>query len=626
MPKINTYTNNASIEDNDKLLTYDTGAGATKLTLFSTIKDWMLARMAAVTSRTAGSSDDILTVNNGTVGKSTMSSVAKSMVEDYTGSSLGGSTRSVKAAIDATTTALSTLEQETDDAITDLRADLNNFSDIRVITNFDTVQKTYADTRVTLTGTVVSGYTWNKSTGAQDSNSNGKYARFDNIGQYETLYVSGCGIDADHRMYAFYTANNTLISAQSGSGASGGEQLVVSVPENVDYVIINTLYSTGDTGRDIDPTCFALKVGEYDIIENMLIAQGSVTEDYAWRPGQTPLQNSGCKYVRYNTVPDSEYVYITGRAYRVSAPLVSFYNNSDELISSYGANSLTYYDCIEMAVPSGTSYFIVNGTSGTPIVYYLHSTSKKTQREVNNEVNANLTNIKTILDNIDPLSIDIKEALLNCFKYVYWTDDKGHDAYEELKEALMGTEYIYKLEEPLVVDGTTGYLVTDVAPFTEDRSFTMFIDYTEGGRDWTVSSVIADTIIQVKDVTANKTVIASTFKTTNSSNVTTRISIFGIQYSIRQPKENAGNRRVRYGVSYDADSGKYMALISVNGTVIAPSEDQTNSEVPFVETDAVLNIGCSNVQAEILRGTVNDLRILNRTTSQADLTAYVTGQ
>lgn len=124
MPKINTYTNNTSIEDNDKLLTYDTEAGATKLTLFSTIKDWMLARMAAVTSRTAGSSDDILTVNNGTVGKSTMSSVAKSMVEDYTGSSLGGSTRSVKAAIDATTTALSTLEQETDDAITDLRDDL----------------------------------------------------------------------------------------------------------------------------------------------------------------------------------------------------------------------------------------------------------------------------------------------------------------------------------------------------------------------------------------------------------------------------------------------------------------------------------------------------------------------
>ena len=525
-----------------------------------------------------------------------------------------------------TTTGAAADAKKVGDEITSVKQDLNNLSDNQVITNFDTVQKTYADTRVTLTGTVVSGYTWNKSTGAQDSNSNGKYARFDSIGQYGTLYVTGTDIDADHRLYAFYTANGTLISAKSGSGASGSVQVIVYVPENADYVIINTLYSTGDTGRDIDPACSALKVGEQDITENMLTAQGTVTDGYAWRPGQTPLQNSSCKYTRYNTIPDSDYIYISGRAYHVSAPFISFYNSSDVLISSYGANSLTYYEAMEMTVPAGTSYFIVNGTGSSPIVRYPASSTKKTQREVNEDVNAELTNIKTILDNIDPLSIDIKEALLNCFKYVYWTDDKGHDAYEELKEALMGTEYIYKLEEPLVVDGTTGYLVTDVAPFAEDRSFTMFIDYTEGGRDWSVSSTISDTVMQVLDVASNKNVIASTYKTPTASNVTTRISVFGIQYIIKQPKESAGNRRIRFGISYNAESGKYIALISVNGTVITPSEDQTDSEVPFIETDAVLTIGCNKGLGEILKGTVNDLQILNHTTSQADLTTYVTGQ
>lgn len=123
MPKINTYVDNVSIEDNDKLLTYDVGANATKLTLFSTIKDWMLARMAAVTSRTAGSSDDVLTVNNGTVGKSTMSSVAKNIVEDYSGTSLAGSSQSVKAAIDALDTAVDALDADMDTKASE--ADLN---------------------------------------------------------------------------------------------------------------------------------------------------------------------------------------------------------------------------------------------------------------------------------------------------------------------------------------------------------------------------------------------------------------------------------------------------------------------------------------------------------------------
>lgn len=103
MPRINTYTDNTSIEDDDKLLTYDTQGAATKLTAFSRIWTWVQAKFHALsTSSTAWNSNDKMIVDrNGTIARVDASIPAKNIVETYNGSTLAGSAQSVKTAIDA---------------------------------------------------------------------------------------------------------------------------------------------------------------------------------------------------------------------------------------------------------------------------------------------------------------------------------------------------------------------------------------------------------------------------------------------------------------------------------------------------------------------------------------------
>lgn len=108
MPKINTYVDNVSIEDNDKLLTYDVGANATKLTMFSTIKSWILSLLGTSAFRTLRASDEVMTVRDGGLGRSDVTDMAKMIVEDYAGSIVAGSAQSVKDAIDALDTAMGT--------------------------------------------------------------------------------------------------------------------------------------------------------------------------------------------------------------------------------------------------------------------------------------------------------------------------------------------------------------------------------------------------------------------------------------------------------------------------------------------------------------------------------------
>ena len=102
MPRINTYTDNTTIEDDDKLLTYDTQGAATKLTAFSRIWTWVQAKFHALAaSSTAWNSNDKMIVDrNGTIARVDASIPAKNIVETYNGSTLAGTAQSVKAAID----------------------------------------------------------------------------------------------------------------------------------------------------------------------------------------------------------------------------------------------------------------------------------------------------------------------------------------------------------------------------------------------------------------------------------------------------------------------------------------------------------------------------------------------
>ncbi len=103
MPKINTYTDNATIEDVDAVLTYDpSGSGATKLTTFARIASWVSAKLAALGKKTAiTSADQILMVNGSAAARIDYNVLAKAIIEQYAGSTVAGSAQSVKAALDA---------------------------------------------------------------------------------------------------------------------------------------------------------------------------------------------------------------------------------------------------------------------------------------------------------------------------------------------------------------------------------------------------------------------------------------------------------------------------------------------------------------------------------------------
>jgi len=103
MPRINQYTDNTTIENDDKMLTYDTQGAATKLTAFSTIWNWIVSKLHALTSSSAAltpSTDRVLMDKNGTMTRVDPASVAKYGIETYNGSTIAGSAQTVKSALD----------------------------------------------------------------------------------------------------------------------------------------------------------------------------------------------------------------------------------------------------------------------------------------------------------------------------------------------------------------------------------------------------------------------------------------------------------------------------------------------------------------------------------------------
>lgn len=107
MPRINQYTDNTTIENDDKMLTYDTQGAATKLTAFSTIWNWIVSKLHALTSSSAAltpSTDRVLMDKNGTMTRVDPASVAKYGIETYNGSTIAGQAQTVKSALDALNT------------------------------------------------------------------------------------------------------------------------------------------------------------------------------------------------------------------------------------------------------------------------------------------------------------------------------------------------------------------------------------------------------------------------------------------------------------------------------------------------------------------------------------------
>ncbi len=125
MARINTYPENTSIEDNDNLLTYDTSASATKITPFSRVWTWIQSKLNALTKQTAiASTDQLLMVKGGnTTGRIDYNVLAKAIIEQYNGSTLGGSAQTLQAAINALNSKASWTNIPTG-------SDLNNITDL----------------------------------------------------------------------------------------------------------------------------------------------------------------------------------------------------------------------------------------------------------------------------------------------------------------------------------------------------------------------------------------------------------------------------------------------------------------------------------------------------------------
>ena len=103
MPKINTYTDNTTIEDVDAVLTYDpSGSGATKLTTFARILTWISTKLAALTKKTSIASTDQILMTSGTAAaRIDYNVLAKAIIEQYKSSSLAGANQSIQEAFTA---------------------------------------------------------------------------------------------------------------------------------------------------------------------------------------------------------------------------------------------------------------------------------------------------------------------------------------------------------------------------------------------------------------------------------------------------------------------------------------------------------------------------------------------
>lgn len=88
---------------------------------------------------------------------------------------------------------------------------------------------------------------------------------------------------------------------------------------------------------------------------------GTLTADNAWNINGAPVP--GTQY-NYNTIPVDAtvgFMFVTGASWGTSYPLVSFYDENDELISTYGTAGNTRYTNEIVAVPANAETAIVNG-------------------------------------------------------------------------------------------------------------------------------------------------------------------------------------------------------------------------------------------------------------------------
>lgn len=263
-----------------------------------------------------------------------------------------------------------------------------------VVAEYDVVTeppKTYSEITQVITPVYTNQGKWNAETDSADSGTNCVYSRFNGVAQYKKIYVNGKGASSDYTypLCAFYDSNGDKISAILANWAWGTINMLISVPLSASYVIVN---GSTESNRPISPSVRGLIDGEKI---GTLIELTGVSAEGAKKTDGTIASGASYYHVRYDDVPDSDYIYVSGTSWGTSYPLILFYDSSDTLIHNDLGYGSTKFNDVEISIPDGTAYYIVNMThtdtagSAQKVDYATSQSGRiptKTQEEFNTEL------------------------------------------------------------------------------------------------------------------------------------------------------------------------------------------------------------------------------------------------
>lgn len=224
------------------------------------------------------------------------------------------------------------------------------------------------------------------------TNINYTYKKY-NLSEYinNKIFVSGMNTNLTIPLALFYNNENDLISYYNTKEATQNYvDLEIDIPENTAYMIVNgrtsdSLGSVADAkvwkgncksfqemvkditspinsdiiqikNEKIDKEFKITELKEIESSTGTMTINGSVSE------------NSNYTHKKYdvNNYANTK-IYVTGQNVNASTPIVLFYNNKNQLISSYNTNqNSTNYTDLEIIVPNTTVYMIVNGRTSSP--------------------------------------------------------------------------------------------------------------------------------------------------------------------------------------------------------------------------------------------------------------------
>ena len=324
--------------------------------------------------------------------------------------------------------------------------------------------KTYNDIRTALTGQTTQGKWWNFTTGSADTDSVGVYARF-NISGRNLIYIDGYNEDENRRTGAFYDASNNLIEIifNDITGRRGFMGCPVSVPANASYVILNGYNAEI---RPLPPAVYVL-TGAEEEVGVMRTLSGELTMGKAWKSSDaSQTTGTNYQYVRYNTIPNAEKIYVTGVSWSQDWAFVSFYNSNESLLQVYYNYNATYYTEVEITIPTGSAYFIVNGlnndTRWNAKVRYAESTRGKVPTKMQSEFN----------DELKPL-IEKKFLFVGDSYGEGYSHDGNNDGWCEYLAGYMGLDLS---EYKILTSSGSGFSQNDFATVLDSEQGTGYTD------------------------------------------------------------------------------------------------------------------------------------------------------